>query len=249
MILLIDIGNTRIKWAELTDDGLGRMRADNYAHWNAGSIRKQMLSDMPAPERVLVANVGGDEIGGLVANSVAASWGLKPEFVRSTAHAGGVRNGYAIADQLGVDRWLAVIGAFKLERGAVCVASIGTAMTVDGVDAKGVHLGGIIVPGPNLAIESLLKNTSDIASRSRMGEIGPSLFAGNTLGAVHQGVVHMLAAVIERALLDTRMRLGESPTLYLTGGAGDIVGSSLRVPFRFVGDLVLQGLAVVARES
>lgn len=247
MKLLIDIGNTRIKWATLTERGIGPMAAANYAGWTRASV-DQLLESLSQPDDVLVANVGGDAIGELISAAVAAKWGLSSNFVQSTAAAADVRNGYAIAEQLGVDRWLAVIGAFHLQRGPSCIANVGTAMTVDGVDARGLHLGGIIVPGPALAVDSLLRNTSEIAVRSQTGDVGPSLFAGNTLGAVHQGVAHMLAAVIERALLDMRTRLGESPSLLLTGGANDLVAPLLRVPFQVVPDLVLQGLAVIARE-
>lgn len=248
MRLLIDIGNTRIKWAVLTDRGVGPMSAMSYADWDRASFDRS-VGALPRPEQVLVANVGGDQIRNLISEGVQKAWGLNAIFVESTESAGDVRNGYAIAGQLGVDRWLGVIGAFHLQRSAACVANVGTAMTVDGVDGRGLHLGGIIVPGPTLSIESLLHNTSDIAVRSQAGAVGPALFAGNTLGAVHQGVAHMLAAVVERAIVDMRTRLGESPSLLLTGGANDRIAPVLRIPFRVVPDLVLQGLAVIARDG
>ena len=91
--------------------------------------------------------------------------GRPPEFASSTDTAAGVRNGYSNPAQLGVDRWLAVIGAFHRHRDACCVVDAGTALTIDGVDATGQHLGGFIVPGPRLMVESLLTGTSDLADR------------------------------------------------------------------------------------
>ncbi len=248
MTLLIDIGNTRIKWATLTLDGITEQQAASYAAWDRSTLHTQMLSSLPKPQRVLIANVGGDAIARLVAEGIQAKWAIAPEFVHSTAHAAGVRCGYAVPENLGVDRWLGVIAAFHRQNGAACVASVGTAMTVDSIDVHGQHLGGIIVPGPDLAVASLLDKTADIATRAQTGELGSSIFAGNTLGAVHQGVAHQLAAVIERTVADLRERCGESCILLLAGGGSDRIAPFLRIAYRAVPDLVLQGLAVLARQ-
>ena len=107
-------------------------------------------------------------MGDLVRTAIAQAWQIEAA-VRALARqsAGGIRNAYPEPAKLGVDRWLAMLGGHALERGAVCVVSVGTAMTIDGVDADGRHLGGVIVPGPDLMVGSLLKNTSDIAQRAR----------------------------------------------------------------------------------
>jgi type III pantothenate kinase len=121
-------------------------------------------------------------------------------------------------------------------------------MTVDGVDATGQHLGGIIVPGPDLMIASLYRNTSDIASRALSGNEGISVFADNTQAAVHQGVIHSLAATVERTCYEMQGRFDKMPALLITGGACSRITGALRVPFRLVPDLVLRGLAEIARE-
>jgi type III pantothenate kinase len=130
----------------------------------------------------------------------------------------------------------------------VCIASVGTAMTIDAVNARGEHLGGTIVPGPDLMISSLLKNTSDIAARAREGAVSIGLFANNTLGGITQGAAHALAALIDRSTLALERELGEPPTLMLTGGASDRVEALITPNFRKVPDLVLRGLAVLAAE-
>jgi type III pantothenate kinase len=247
MELLIDIGNTRIKWTVLDGQRLAHQHAAPYAGWTAAQIRGQILAKLPRPQRVLIANVGGEAIGALVASTIQTSCDVAAEFVHATAVASGVRNGYRNPQQLGVDRWLAMIAAFHLERRATCVVSVGTAMTVDGLDHLGQHLGGIIVPGPDLMISSLFNNTSDIATRATDGNETADLFADNTQGAVHQGAAHSLAAVIERACHDMQARLGAMPALLIAGGASSRVTGALRVPFRLVPDLVLRGLAEFAR--
>jgi len=249
MTLLIDIGNTRIKWALLSGQRLGHQNAASYAGWDSAQLQAQLLNSMIKPARVMVANVGGEAIGALLDASVKTTWALAPEFVHSTSRAAGVTTGYLDPAKLGVDRWLAVIAAHNLEHRTTCVVSVGTAMTVDGVDASGQHLGGIIVPGPELMISSLYRNTSDIAVRARDGEDGTALFADNTQGAVYQGATHALAAVVERAYQDMTARFGESPALLVTGGASSRITGALRVPFRLVPDLVLRGLAELARNQ
>jgi type III pantothenate kinase len=248
MDLLIDIGNTRIKWAALDGARLASQNAAPYAGWSAAQLREQVLAHNSKPTRVFVANVGGAAIATLVSDTIEATCAVKPQFIRSSATSVGVRNAYRTPEQLGVDRWLAMIAAFQLERSAVCVVSVGTAMTVDGVDATGQHLGGIIVPGPDLMITSLYRNTSDIASRALSGNEGISVFADNTQGAVHQGVIHSLAATVERTCHDMQVRFDKMPALLITGGASGRITDALRVPFRLVPDLVLRGLAEIARE-
>jgi type III pantothenate kinase len=249
MDLLIDIGNTRIKWALLDGQRLSHQQAAPYAEWDATHVRNHLLTTAHRPLRVFVANVGGDAIGSLVANTLVEHCGTAPQFIHATLAAAGIRNAYRHPEKLGVDRWLAMIGSFQLERRATCIVSVGTAMTVDGVDQNGNHLGGIIVPGPDLMAASLYRNTSDIALRAADGTPGSDLFADNTQAAVHQGAAHSLAAVIERACHDMQSRLGQMPALLVTGGASGRVTGALRVAFRLVPDLVLRGMAELARSQ
>jgi type III pantothenate kinase len=249
MILLIDIGNTRIKWAQLERGVLGAQSAAVHAQWTANEFIDAVLKSTPRPERVLISNVGGAKIGDAALAALTRTWQMDPRFVQSTASAGGVRNGYFDPQKLGIDRWLAVIGAYSIQHSAACVVSVGTATTIDGVDATGQHLGGLIVPGPDLMVSSLLANTSEIARRAEQGSTKQSLFADNTLGAVTQGAAHALAALVERAVETMRQQVGEMPALLLTGGASARIEGALKVSYKSVPDLVLRGLAVLARSG
>jgi type III pantothenate kinase len=248
MTLLIDIGNTRIKWARFEDGVLQSQSAAPHAQWNAQAFIETVLQRGGRSDRVLVSNVAGARMGEVVRTAVAQTWQIEAEFVISTTAAGGVRNAYPQPAKLGVDRWLAMIGAHALERGPVCVVSVGTAMTIDGVSADGRHLGGVIVPGPDLMIGSLLQNTSDIAHRAQQGETTDGLFADNTLGAIRQGADQALAALAERAVAVMCRMLNETPKLLVTGGASERLEKALGSPHRSVPDLVLRGLAVLAAE-
>lgn len=243
MRLLIDIGNTRIKWATLTGQGLGARCAQVYSDWDQARFTEVVLDASPPAERVLVSNVAGEATARLVREAVANRWGLETEFVGSTAEACGVRNAYAQPANLGVDRWLSLIAVHDLRPGLACIVGIGTAMTIDGLDASGRHLGGAIVPGLGLMVGSLLRNTSDIARRAEQGRSGEGLFADNTLGAIQQGAAHALAALVERAFEMLRAQSGSAPALILSGGSAAVIGRLLHRQYDVLPDLVLQGLA------
>lgn len=246
MILLIDIGNTRLKWAELRDGVLSAQSAVPHARVDRNVLLEQMLATVHRPTRVLISNVGGRDILEACVAAIRARWSIEAETIVSTARAAGVTNAYREPAKLGVDRWLAIIAAHARQEGSACVVSVGTAMTIDGVDASGRHLGGVIVPGPHLMISSLLSNTSDIATRMSDEQTVHRVFANHTKAAVHQGCAQALAGLIDRALAEMEREVGARPRLLLTGGACDIVAPLIGTHER-VEDLVLRGLAVLAR--
>ena len=122
-------------------------------------------------------------------------------------------------------------------------------MTVDGVARDGQHLGGVITPGLDMMIKSLMTQTSNIATHALGGEHRSTLFADNTLAAIHQGTSHALAALVERAVQDMHAKLGALPALVLTGGACERVAQELRIPFKVIPELVLHGLAILSRDG
>lgn len=249
MLLLVDIGNTRIKWARCDARGIAPQAAAVHAGWSEDDFIRHVLRPAPPAERVFIGNVGGKRIGELARAAIVGAWNIEPRFVQSPAAQAGIRNAYPEPAKLGVDRWLALLGGRAMQPGPLCVVSVGTAMTIDGLDASGQHLGGVIVPGPDLMVSSLLKNTSDIAQRAMGGQAREELFADNTLGAVQQGAVHALAALVDRAHETLRERLGQAPALLLTGGASARIQGAIRSAGREIPDLVLRGLAVVAARA
>lgn len=244
----MDIGNSRVKWATLDRGRLGPQAAALHAGWSAADWGRVVAGS--GAERVVAACVGAPAARSALEAASLQFLGRTTEFVAATPAAAGVRNGYSNPAQLGVDRWLAVIGAFHRHRGGCCVVDAGTALTVDAVDGSGHHLGGYIVPGPSLMVNSLLAQTSDLAERwSWTHEADPTAFPGNTRDAIEHGCLLALAGLVA----DACRRLAGSghaiPTLVLTGGAGPILLHWLPPPVDHVPDLVLQGLARVAMES
>ena len=249
MMLLLDIGNTRIKWARLGPQGLETQQAEAYANWGVTELHERVLLPAGPVTAIWVSNVGGEHIARVLCEAALKSSGATPQFVQSDAQFGKVRNAYARPAQLGADRWLCLIGAQTLTRRSVCIVSVGTAMTVDGMDASGQHLGGLILPGPDLMVSSLMRHTSDLAARAQGGELGAGLFANNTKAAIYQGAVHAAASLVEASIDAMKSRLQEAPMLLLTGGASEHLERLLRTPPQWVPDLVLRGLAAVAKQS
>lgn len=247
MKLLLDIGNTRIKWAVQTDRGLDEQQAIAHAGLSIAQLGTQVFAPCGQVTQVLVSNVAGPAMAEQVRQAARDCWQLEPQFVIATASTSAdgrvLRNAYAEPAKLGSDRWLGMLAAHVLQADAALVVSVGTAMTLDALTADGRHLGGMIVPGPDLMMSSLMHNTSDIAVRAQQGEQGEAFFADNTLGCVYQGAIHAAVALIEAA--HAKLSALASPArLIMTGGAAPQLQQHLSVPAQWLPDLVLRGLAV-----
>jgi type III pantothenate kinase len=249
--LLVDIGNTRAKWAVLRGARLSPARAVPHRAGDAG-LRTLVRHAPRDVSRVIAVCVAGARRERALAAAVRTRFGLRTEFIRAARAAAGVRNAYRDVWRLGADRWVAVIGAHDLAgaRDAL-VISIGTALTVDAVRADGRHLGGAIVPGPSTMVASLLAGTNGIRRRARgahaRGGSSRKLFAADTASALEAGAAFAAAAFIDRAADEARIAFGRRPLLLLTGGGAGASTPYIKSAVKPVPDLVLRGLAVLAR--
>ncbi|HVW69378.1 MAG TPA: type III pantothenate kinase [Steroidobacteraceae bacterium] len=250
-VLLIDIGNTRIKWARFDGKRLGRQQAAVHSGWGGEDYARRVIGSGRRVERILVASVAGKRVDRSLVLAAKRAHVAVPEFVTSQRHAGGVTIGYLEPWRLGVDRYVATIGAYHLAKGRpACVVGVGTAMTIDLVDSKGQHRGGAIIPAPTLMVDTLLNNTDGIRRRAQGGEEGgDSLFGRSTRDALVQGSRYAAAALVDRAVGEARALLGgRAPIVMLTGGGAPCVQPLVQSACISVPDLVLQGLAVLCRE-
>ena len=254
MRLLLDIGNTRIKWAVQSAQGLSEQQAIAHGGLSTAQLGTQVFAPAGQVSAVWVSNVAGETIAEQVRQAARDCWQIEPVFVTATAQAtvNGqvIRNAYLQPQQLGVDRWLALLGAYALSPTTALVVSVGTAMTLDAVTThavtgEGQHLGGLIVPGPSLMTSSLLRHTSDIAERASRPDVpdqaSGSFFANNTRDCVQMGSLRAAGSLIEASY----RHLGQfgNVRLLLTGGAAPALHTQLSVASQLVPDLVLRGLA------
>lgn len=238
MKLLIDAGNTRVKWA--LHDGRDWLAQGAVAHadiatlagvWAAYPIRS-----------VHAASVAGRAVSA----ALEATAPLPVQWVKAQKSGGGVRNHYRDPGEQGADRWLAVLAAHELAAGDVVVVCAGTALTVEALTAEGDYLGGLIVPGHALMLESLARGTANL--NRQPGQV--AAFPQGTQDALASGALDALCGAIERM----RRRLAEKtgrgvPELLLSGGDAERLAPWLAAPLRIVDNLVLIGLLKVASES
>lgn len=245
--LLLDIGNTRIKWAWLSTAGLEHTGSVIHAGPDLRAHAGAAWGAVATPARIVVSNVAGAEIQARLSEVTVALWQREPEFVCTQASAGGVSNGYAEPGTLGTDRWLALIAARSHTADAVCVIDCGTAITLDTLMDDGAHAGGIILPGLGLMQRALCDHTQLIATDVNVPyPLTP--YARSTSAAVQLGALYAVVGSIERAVADTEAALGAAVSRIITGGNAQAVLAHLSGHYQHQPDLVLQGLAIIARE-
>lgn len=243
MKLLVDLGNTRLKWATLAH---GELRAGGvFAHGRApleAALRTEW-ADLRGVEGVLVASVVAPAREEELDARVRERFGRRAEFVRTPAAALGVRNAYAEPARLGIDRFLALAALHGERPRAQVLVSVGTALTVDALSADGRHHGGLILASPRLMREAVLGNTARVdALGGRWSEM-----PDNTADAVVAGSLYAALGAIDRFAAASTRRLGEPPALILTGGGAEELAPLLPSAER-AHDLVLRGLARWAAE-
>ena len=243
--LLMDVGNSRIKWGVLDNDQIKRT-----GHISQERIREKGLQVLTTkiPRRVddvFISNVAGTTFATRLSGVVGMHCDCDVRFARTERRGWGVTNSYTQPRRMGVDRWVAMIGAWA-EVGAAClVVDAGTAVTIDALDDEGKHLGGQIIPGVATMADSLSSATSDIPQvRPAPGRDGADLgmFARNTAAAVREGAQNAVAGAVDRAI-QTLQSNAYQPVVVLTGGdASRILNALCETPLHRP-HLVLQGLA------
>jgi type III pantothenate kinase len=249
-MLLVDIGNTRIKWARLDGERLARGKAAVHSGWRPADYARHLFRPASGLNGLVVSSVAGARINRAL-DAAARRAGIATWFVTVPRRAGGVTVGYVEPWRLGVDRFAALVGAHALFAGVpLCVVGVGTALTIDLLDAAGRHRGGVIVPAPDLMVATLLRETYGIRRRAQGGAADPrGLFGRSTRDGIELGARYAAAALIDRAVEEGSSILGREPLVLLTGGGAGAVRAHLRSRCVGVPDLVLKGLAVLARAT
>jgi type III pantothenate kinase len=250
--LAIDIGNTRLKWALFA----GPQPGSPVLH--QGAVFLETIDDLadgpwkalPEPTTMLGCDVAGDAVRRRVEEQMEL-WDVEPRWVVPGPHDGGVTNGYDHPNRLGADRWVSLIGARtralaqarslgQPPRPAL-VVMVGTAVTVDALDAHGRFLGGLILPGFGLMQKALEMGTA--ALKVPTGEVVD--FPTNTSDALMSGGVNAMAGAIERQHRKLLRHTGEQPLLYITGGAAARLKGVIELPFELAETLIFEGLLAV----
>lgn len=238
MNLLIDMGNTRLKWAV---DKNGPLIAGQTLV-NRQLDRQKLLGfwgAMTKPQAIGISCVSSGPLLALVQSVADELWPDSEIIcVKPRARAFGVINAYQQAEKLGVDRWLTLVAVRQRYAGPACIVDCGTAQTVDLLDADGNHRGGFISPGLTLMKHALAQGADALPFNESHYAVAPADF---TEAAIYAGTLSSAAGLIEHVLKTQ----AEAMQLILTGGDAGLIAQELAIPLVIDDDLVLQGLAIV----
>jgi len=247
MKLLLDIGNSSVKWVCSTRPRWGEQGRFVHRDADFSAQAAQAWSGLDRPDAIVVSNVAGTDIASRLQVWTQEHWQQSPQFLVSSRAAAGVRNGYGEPQTLGIDRWAALVAAYAASRSAVCVADCGTAITLDLVDADGTHRGGLILAGIDLMQAALSGAASNLLVPCASGAV--QLLATRTGDAIASGSVYAAAAAIEHIATRMAAQSTQVPRLLLTGGDAARVIPLLGVVCDHEPDLVLQGLDLLSGDS
>ncbi|WP_333843951.1 type III pantothenate kinase [Limnohabitans sp.] len=250
--LALDVGNTRLKWGVYSSPAPGAKLLTSGAVFleNIDRLADEDWRELPEPTHMLGCIVAGEAIRRRVEEQMEL-WDITPHWAVSTAAEAGVTNGYDYPARLGADRWVAMIGAnarMRVQSGnapkPMVVVMVGTAVTVEAIDASGKFLGGLILPGHGIMLRALESGTAGL--RVPTGEV--CAFPTNTSDALTSGGTFAIAGAVERMVQHVRQHCGAEPACYMTGGAGWKMAPSMSVQFELVDSLIFDGLLEIAQQ-
>ncbi len=243
MKLLVDIGNTRIKWGIDKNGEIVRGGSIAYKQTDFTQAIQLEWLQLNTPQLLAISSVSAKEITQKLVGFAYKKWpDVNIFFAKSSAQAGSVKNAYQQPESLGIDRWLGLIALRHYYPGNSCIIDCGTAITVDFLDKNGQHLGGLISPGMRLMKQSLYQGTEALAFKHQNYSLGLADF---TDAAIYTGTVYAVAGLIEKAVSG----LCQCEKLVITGGDAELIANTLALETIVEPDFILKGLALLAKEA
>ncbi|NOR71784.1 MAG: type III pantothenate kinase [Methylomarinum sp.] len=243
MKLLLDIGNTRIKWCVEKNGEISARGNVSYKLMDFSQEIQQCWSKLDTPQLLAISSVSAKEIRQQLVTIAKQNWPDINVFIaKSSVQACSVTSAYQDAEKLGVDRWLSLIALRHYYPEINCIVDCGTAITLDCLDETGQHLGGLISPGVQLMKKSLYQGTEDLGFINKPYSLG---LADSTDSAIYTGTIYAAAGLIEKAVRD----LCQSKALVLTGGDAELIANILKLEVIVEPDFVFKGLSLLAKEA
>ncbi len=243
-LLALDIGNTRLKWAQYDTPRPGATVLAQGVEFleNIDKLSENTWQHLSAPTHILGCAVAADAIKRRIQEQMDI-WDVSPQWVVSSEFEAGVHNGYDHPTRLGADRWVAMIGAYHRMCAAgyprpLVVVMVGTAVTVEAINAEGKFLGGFILPGHGIMLRALESGTAGLHVPT--GEVRE--FPTNTSDALTSGGTFAIAGAVERMVQHVSTHCGSEPYCVMTGGAAWKMAPSMSRPFEVVDNLIFDGL-------
>ena len=238
MILVVDAGNTRTKWAVFGSDG---KVAEKGILMNAELAQAQTPEAWQSCERAVVASVAHPQVEASIAD-LLKTYAVAAEWLKSQSQFAGLKNAYQSPEKLGVDRWAAMIAAWKnyAQQSSCLVVNAGTALTIDAIH-QNEFIGGLIAPGLAMLQQGFIHQTAQVNSEHGRYQDFPC----NTSDASYSGALNAMAGAVLIELNKLAKKAQQAPKLVLSGGDADLlkpVLKSLNLAPVLARDLVLEGL-------
>lgn len=246
MKLLIDIGNSRIKWATLDDNGLSESQFIERKTTGLKTQFNKIWKPIKAIEAIWVSNVAGDKIASQLTEWAEKTWQITPNFVQAEQKRFGVSNAYDKPETLGVDRWLGLVAVRQHLQKACCIIDCGTAITVDIVTANGQHQGGFILPGLDLMRSTLAAGTDALTENT--DEVAFNLLATNTYSAIQAGTLYSISATLENLIRDLQQNFDHDIRFVISGGDAEAIQALLPDEIEIDTNIVIKGLKLYAKQ-
>lgn len=244
LILLLDIGNTRLKWAWQ----LGNTFIPGGELAQGDRLEPEKLNQIhhkQSPVKIVAVCVAEDKIKETVHSHLQRQFGMAVEFINTPGEGYGIRNGYVHPAQLGSDRWVAMVAAHRMWPGYLCVIDAGSALTLDILQPDGQHQGGYILPGLKMMQACLLEKTA-IPMSAKAVIMAATTEPGNDTGScLVNGALQAACGMIERTVIQLEQETKEPVKCILTGGDSSYLAATLTVPHVIEPSLVLKGLAYI----
>jgi type III pantothenate kinase len=234
MIVDIDVGNSYAKWRIVSSSGEKISGAQTVE-----SILKQQRLNFDCQEQICqvrLSSVSSNEVPTILQDQFKSEFDANLQQAAVSRSAGGVTCGYLAPSTLGIDRWLAMVAAYSRYHQPVVVVDAGSAITIDVVSEDGLHLGGYILPGLDLARASLWHGTQKVKAEYR--NTSDAGLGKSTTDAVNNGVIFSVITAINQ------LANSYDGLVVLTGGSASALESLINLPMQLVPDLVLDGLAI-----
>lgn len=245
MPLLLDIGNSAVKWAVCQRDVFDSTGLFNYSAETIEQDIEKHLSILEKPDSIFVSNVAGNEVFKSLNAWVMEQWQQECRQPSVTKEYKGLKNSYPDTKQMGLDRWLSMIASWETYQSALCLVSCGTAMTIDLIGKDGNHNGGYIIPGIELMQKALINNTVQINSEIKKN---PSIdCARDTQTAINNGAFIATVSAINEVIDRFRTESNVDITCIITGGMASSIQPLLKHSFYYEPNLVLKGLSLFYR--
>lgn len=243
MMLLVDAGNSCIKWLSWHKDQVVRRGHIFHKSIDRSTLGERLWGALEQPAQVLIASVAGTDVEYALRDWIHQTWGITAQFITAEASRLGVNNAYANPQQMGADRWVAMIGAKVRSLSPCCIVDCGTAITIDALTADGLHHGGVIFPGVRLMRESLYRDTRRIPEADAGQAV---IFGQNTRDCVWGGTTYAVVTAIDGITGRMEENMSGSGKRVLTGGDASLLHPYLNGDYSLEPDLIFYGLLAIA---